>query len=279
MRKTFLGLFTILLLGWTALSHSEMVVFLKQNTETVSPTSKIIVDVNLTDGKGVAGYGLFLVYDPTILKYIDATRGDYLPTDSNFLRPALGDNDTYELHLSIDQKTTTGESVVFGEGEEVETHSIADFFFKAPDPQHTGFVSASDLTYQGVNIWGGAPIGTDGDGTLASVSFEMLNPDMPMVIHLVEVKLFGMDNTVLPTTPHNNVVTFQKLIALTSDVNRDGVVNILDLTRITAVFGEPVTTANRKADVNADGEINILDLVQVAQDLGQSAVSPMYTTV
>ncbi len=78
MKRTFYGLLTaILLLGFTALSYAEMVVSLKQNTDVALP--KITVDVNLTDGRGVAGYGLFLVYDPTVLKYVDTTQGNYLP--------------------------------------------------------------------------------------------------------------------------------------------------------------------------------------------------------
>ena len=46
----------------------------------------------------------------------------------------------------------------------------------------------------------------------------------------------------------------------TSDVNGDGIVNILDLVLIAGAFGE------QEPDVNGDGIVNILDLVQVAND-------------
>ena len=290
MRKTFFGLFTaILLLGFAALSYSEMVVSLKQDTDVTLP--KIKVDIHLTDGKDVAGYNMFLVYDPSILKYVDTIQGDYLPTGGIFIRPTLGHNDTYELQLSIDQTTTTGQSVVFGTGEDAQTFSLSDFFFLMDPTSESisneplpldGTVTDPPIlqphdAYQAVSVLRSAPLAADGNGTLASLSFDVLNPDTPMVVHLVGISLFGADDTELQATLVNNVATFKKLM---SDVNADGVVNILDLTRVAAAFGAPITTANRSADVNADGQINILDLVQVANDFGldPSVVSVVYTT-
>ena len=48
-----------------------------------------------------------------------------------------------------------------------------------------------------------------------------------------------------------------------SDVNADGVVNVLDLTLIASHFGED------SPDLNGDGIVNILDLVLVAQHIGE----------
>lgn len=288
MRKTFFRLFIVpLLFGVVSLSDAEMVVSLKQDTDVALP--KIKVDIHLTDGKGVAGYNMFLVYDPAVLKYIDTIHGDYPPTGGIFIRPALGHNDTYELQLSIDETTTTGQSVVFGAGGEAQTLSLSEFFFKVPDPTESGplprvsnddgistsTLITSDLKYQAVSVLRSAPLAVDGNGTLASLSFDVLNPDMPMVVHLVGGTLFGADDTELQATLHNNVATFKKP---TTDVNADGFVNILDLTRVAAAFGAPITPANRNADVNADGKINILDLVLVSQGFGQSVMSVVYTT-
>ena len=280
MRKTFFGFFTvILLLGWTALGYSEMRVSLKQDTDVTLP--KIKVDIHLADGKGVAGYNLFLAYDPTVLKYVDTTQGDYLPPDGIFLRPALGADDTYELQLSIGETTTTGQSVVFGIGEEAQTLLVSDFFFAMLSDY---FINATpDLKLQALSVLSSAPLAldgtftssSDGNGTLASVSFDVLNPDAPMVVYLIGITLFGADDKELQATLVNNVATFKKI---TSDVNADGDVNILDLTRVAAVFGEVITAANRVADVNVDGVINILDLVQVANNFGQSVLSVVYTT-
>ena len=50
-----------------------------------------------------------------------------------------------------------------------------------------------------------------------------------------------------------------------TDINGDGVVNILDLILVAQNFG---TT---KSDINRDGTTNILDLILVAQDLGETS--------
>ena len=57
---------------------------------------------------------------------------------------------------------------------------------------------------------------------------------------------------------------------LFGDVNRDSVVNILDLVFIGSRFGQ---TGQNDADVNGDGIVNILDLVMVAGALGNAAPS------
>ena len=53
------------------------------------------------------------------------------------------------------------------------------------------------------------------------------------------------------------------LVSRTSDVNADGVVNVLDLTFVAAYFGKD------SPDLNGDGVVNILDLVLIAQQLGE----------
>ncbi len=55
-----------------------------------------------------------------------------------------------------------------------------------------------------------------------------------------------------------------------ADVNRDGVVNILDLVMVAQGLG----TDNPETDVNKDGLVNILDLVQVAGALGGGGAAP-----
>ena len=56
------------------------------------------------------------------------------------------------------------------------------------------------------------------------------------------------------------------------DVNRDDVVNILDLVAVAANLGNMGT--DLAADVNGDGVVNILDLVVVAGTLGNAAAPP-----
>ena len=57
---------------------------------------------------------------------------------------------------------------------------------------------------------------------------------------------------------------------LTGDVNRDGVVNILDLIRVARQLGQRVS-ADSAVDINGDGVVNIFDLTLVAQGIGGAA--------
>ena len=58
---------------------------------------------------------------------------------------------------------------------------------------------------------------------------------------------------------------------VSEDVNRDGIVNILDLVSVSSNFGK---TGENIADVNGDGIVNIVDLVRVAGEMGAGAAAP-----
>ena len=61
-----------------------------------------------------------------------------------------------------------------------------------------------------------------------------------------------------------------------SDVNADGMINILDLVQIASHFGEtPTADQPLNSDVNGDGNVNILDLVLVASHLGETVRPPV----
>ena len=64
-----------------------------------------------------------------------------------------------------------------------------------------------------------------------------------------------------------------------SDVNADGVVNILDLTLVAAHLGTPPTADQTlNSDVNGDGTVNILDLTLVASHFGKRSGIPYEVT-
>ena len=63
---------------------------------------------------------------------------------------------------------------------------------------------------------------------------------------------------------------------LSGDVNRDGVVNILDLIRVAQQLGQRVS-ADSSVDVNGDGIVNIFDLTLVAQGIGGAAAPAVAT--
>ena len=79
------------------------------------------------------------------------------------------------------------------------------------------------------------------------------------------VLLWDMSPYLTPTTPPPDVHT------LTEDVNKDGTVNIIDLTLVASNFGK---SGQNSADVNGDGVVNIIDLTLVAGTFGTTAGAP-----
>ena len=69
-----------------------------------------------------------------------------------------------------------------------------------------------------------------------------------------------------------SVTAIAELPPIPQDVNRDDVVNILDLVFVASALGDE--GQGLVADVNADGVVNILDLVSVAGALGDVAAAP-----
>ena len=64
-----------------------------------------------------------------------------------------------------------------------------------------------------------------------------------------------------------------------SDVNIDGVVDILDLTLVAANFGAaPTPDQPHNPDVNGDGTVNILDLTRIASHFGSRSGIPFEVT-
>ena len=82
--------------------------------------------------------------------------------------------------------------------------------------------------------------------------------------------LFGsVTEDSIPAAPLEIHITVEERL-LTGDVNRDGVVNILDLIRVAQQLGNSVP-ANSPVDINRDGVVNIFDLTLVAQGIGGAA--------
>ncbi len=108
---------------------------------------------------------------------------------------------------------------------------------------------------------------SDGDGTLATLTFEVLAVKASAVT-LSRVSLVDADGVQsFPLLEDGQVIE----PPLVGDINGDGVVNILDLVQVAANFTE---TGENDADVNGDGVVDILDLVQVAGALGNAAAAP-----
>ena len=100
-------------------------------------------------------------------------------------------------------------------------------------------------------------------GTLLTITFEVVTVKAS-TLSLSDVLLSsGIGTALLVTTEDGEII---EPPTPPWDINKDGVINILDLTLVAANFGE---TGDIPADVNEDGVVNILDLTLVASHFGE----------
>ena len=110
--------------------------------------------------------------------------------------------------------------------------------------------------------------GLNGSGSLVRVKFKAKSQGDTRVA--LQNFLFGSSTgDIIPAGPQE--IQFTVMVRLTTgDVNRDGVVSILDLILIAQQLGQRVPP-NSPVDVNGDGVVNIFDLTLVAQGIGGAA--------
>ena len=123
-----------------------------------------------------------------------------------------------------------------------------------------GGLSAARLSTQGVT----------GIGTLVEVTFKAKAAG-ETELALQNVQFGDVTGTPIPAGPHQIRITVEGQLA-TGDVNRDGVVSILDLILIAQQLGRRVP-AGSPVDLNGDGIVSILDLILTARNLGSSTTS------
>ena len=108
----------------------------------------------------------------------------------------------------------------------------------------------------------------NGDGTLATLTFEVV---------AVKVSTVQLTNVLLTNSyggssiPQTENAEITEPPQLPEDVNKDGIVNIVDLTLVATNFGK---TGTNDADVNGDGVVNIVDLTLVASAFGNTPAAP-----
>ncbi len=200
-----------------------------------------LFDIILTDSNGE--HLPQLAHIPT--KVIEPT---LLPTDAiislnpfSVLSPAIGEQLTFNVDIAGGQ-------------------NVADYQLNYDfDASVLKYISKSRGNY----LAGG--IG-NGDGTLETVRFEVLD---------VKTSTVSVSGHLIAPNGLRYLPTFESaevIVPLFGDVNRDGVVNILDLVQVASKFGQ--TVSGDPADVNEDGVVNIVDLVKVAGALGGDAAAP-----
>ena len=121
-------------------------------------------------------------------------------------------------------------------------------------------VSGGKVTLAATSVSGAA---RNSSGTLASVTFSVVAVKAS-TLRLTGVLLSDSNANSIRVTSRNGTVVERR--AAKWDVNGDGRVNVLDLTRVATRLGR----RDASADTNGDGIVNVLDLVLVAQHLGET---------
>ena len=213
-------------------------------TVSVSPSpialpgigKKLTLNLDIANGENVAGYQATVSFDHAALRYVESANGNYLQANAFFTNPNLDD---YILFEDTSVEDTTVE----------DTSSL--------------IIAGNTLT---------GP--TNGDGTLATLTFEVIDYK-PSTVILAEVYLVDADGKQWEVTTKNGEVIEPPELANKSfgDLNLDGVVNIQDLIIIKHRFGQ---TGRNIADVNNDLLVDIVDLVLVAGAFDGGAAAPTF---
>ena len=113
--------------------------------------------------------------------------------------------------------------------------------------------------------------GATGAGSLLQVNFKAKSAgETELALHKFQFGSVTGDS--IPAGPHEIRITVEERLT-TGDVNRDGVISILDLILVSQQLGKSVS-AGSAVDVNGDGIVSILDLSLVSQGIAGSPAAP-----
>ncbi len=112
--------------------------------------------------------------------------------------------------------------------------------------------------------------GVSGTGTLLQVRFKAKSGGETELM-LQNFQFASVTGDSIPAGPHKIRIAVEGQLA-TGDVNRDGVVSVVDLVLVAQQLGKRVP-ANSPVDANGDGVVSILDLILVSQGIGKTTAS------
>ncbi len=155
------------------------------------------------------------------------------------------------------------EALSVSEGDFLKTDGGTTFFQDGSIDNAAGKItglSAARLSAEGVT----------GTGTLLQVRFKARSGG-ETELALENFQFGSVTGDSIPAGPHQIRIAVEGQLA-TGDVNRDGVVSILDLILVAQQLGKRVP-AGSPVDVNDDGVVSILDLIRIAQGIGNTTAS------
>ena len=155
------------------------------------------------------------------------------------------------------------EAIDVSEGDFLKTGGGTTFFQSGSIDNTAGKImglSAARLSAQGVN----------GTGTLLQVTFKAKSAG-ETELALQKFQFGSVTGHTIPAGPHEIRITVEEGLPA-GDVNRDGVVSILDLILVAQQLGGRVP-AGSPVDLNGDGVVSILDLILTARAIGNTTAS------
>ena len=207
------------------------------NAERVGVGNTFTFNINAWFIQNLVGWQCNIAFDANLLEAVNVTEGDFLSQDGTATLFTEGtiDNEAgiisgYKV-LRLDGKGVNGSGTLLSI--QFKTKKVGTAVF-TPGSCYLG-------DSEGEEIWSGAP-------RLEIEIVEQVSPQLE-------------DPLLEDPLSEDEVFTGSK-----KDVNRDGIVNILDIILVSKHIGKPVSEAPH-TDINGDGVVNILDLVIIANEM------------
>ena len=249
----------------------ELIALLEMETRAtvrIIPTSiespdvgeQFAIAVVVDNAQNVRGYQLAVQFDPEALRYVSWQQGTYLSGD---VFAALAAIETDRISFVATASTITE-----------RTHGVLLTITFEVVGTKASILSLSEVSLvsdAGIAL----PVKTEDSEIVEPIPTETENieivepmPTEPEDTEIVESTPEEIEDSEItePTPEETEDTEIAEPSTPAWDVNKDGVVNVLDLLLVTADFGQAGPIA---ADVNGDNVVNILDLRLVANHLGE----------
>ena len=232
-------------LGLAAMSYGTAVVSVTSD-QISSPAvgEELHFNIQITGGKGVAGYRLTLGFDPTALRYIDSANADYLPAGTFASSTITSVN---SVHLSAASATGVAPA---------ENGTLATVKFEVVAAK-SSVIKLMDVILFDSTVMS-LPVITV-DGKVVTTPLLTVDVNQDGTVNILDLTLVAQNfGTSTPRT----------------DVNGDGIVNILDLVFVAQNFGE-VTPVVEPIAPTFDVPTGIeLDAVATAEEASEAVPVP-----
>ena len=284
---------TVLLWDLTSIINSNAIVsFFPSPAQSPSIGEQLTLDLNITNGKTVAGYQATVHFDTSVLRYVESANGDYLSSNAFFVPPVVSKNKVTLGATSfgeINSGNGTLATLTF-EALDVKASAlvISDLILTDHDGEHLPVVGLRGWMVEPTALPSSAVVSIKPSSVLSPAVGERLtfNVEITSGQSVADYQLtFDYDLSVLEfisTTRGNylaagagngggtlETVTFRVRDVKASTISVSGHLIATNGLRYLPTFESAEVVAPIFGDVNRDGSVNILDLVVVASKFGQ----------